>query len=157
VINRYVRNADNELKWKSQVVTDPRVINAYINHRKQIEKPPKEEKPKAEGGEPPQIVELTEEEKKVRIKRRTNAHVIRLQIKQGKRPPLPDDDDISESELPPSPTTKAMSIVVKLPTEDKRKKRSDEVIIPSKSFFTKVKRQDAAKAPSLTCARICRE
>lgn len=36
VINRLVKNGD-QVEWKSEVVSDPRVINAYLRHRKMIE------------------------------------------------------------------------------------------------------------------------
>ena len=95
VINRLMKNGDN-VEWKSEVVSDPRVINAYLKHRKMIEAPPKYI-------ELIRIVEGIEPEADIpaRIKRRTNAHVVRLQAKQGKRPPIPEDEEISESELPP--------------------------------------------------------
>jgi hypothetical protein len=41
VINRLVRNEKGEQEWKSEIVTDGRVINAYLHHRKMIEAPPR--------------------------------------------------------------------------------------------------------------------
>jgi hypothetical protein len=43
---------------------------------------------------------IPETDLKSRRKRRTNAHLVKLHIKQGKRPPLPEDEELSESELP---------------------------------------------------------
>ena len=40
VISRLVKNGDT-VEWKSELVSDPRVINAYLRHRKMIESPPK--------------------------------------------------------------------------------------------------------------------
>jgi transcription initiation factor TFIID subunit 1 len=40
VINRLVHNSSGGLDWKSEVITDGRVINAYLRHRKMIEKLP---------------------------------------------------------------------------------------------------------------------
>jgi transcription initiation factor TFIID subunit 1 len=40
VINRLVKNETGGFDWKSEVITDARVINAYLRHRKMIEKPP---------------------------------------------------------------------------------------------------------------------
>ncbi|KAI8902055.1 hypothetical protein BC833DRAFT_9999 [Globomyces pollinis-pini] len=92
VINRYVRDATSgEMAWKSEIITDARVINAYLRHRKLIEAPA------ADSGDGLTIPEPCG---KPRIKRRTYAHIVRLQIKQGKKPPLPDDEELSESELP---------------------------------------------------------
>ncbi len=59
VINRLVKNENGEPVWKSEVVTDTIVINAYLRHRRQIEKP--------------QVVkedEVIETDLKARIKRR---------------------------------------------------------------------------------------
>jgi transcription initiation factor TFIID subunit 1, fungi type len=40
VINRLIKNETGGLDWKSEVITDGRVINAYLRHRKMIEKEP---------------------------------------------------------------------------------------------------------------------
>jgi hypothetical protein len=48
-----------------------------------------------------------ETDMKARRKRRTNAHIVKLQIKQGKRPPLTTEEDLSESELPDESIPKA--------------------------------------------------
>jgi hypothetical protein len=40
VINRLVRNSDGEHVWKSEVITDPRVLHAYLRHRKLIDSAP---------------------------------------------------------------------------------------------------------------------
>lgn len=40
VINRLVRDETGKADWKSEVITDARVINAYLRHRRMIEKPP---------------------------------------------------------------------------------------------------------------------
>ena len=40
VINRLVKNITGDFDWKSEVITDGRVINAYLRHRKMIEKLP---------------------------------------------------------------------------------------------------------------------
>ena len=89
VINRLIRNASGDPVWKSEVITDPRVLNAYLRHRKMIDAPPT-----ASSAYP------NETDMAVRRKRRTNAHIVKLQIKQGKRPPLNQEEDLSESELP---------------------------------------------------------
>jgi hypothetical protein len=52
---------------------------------------------------------------KARIKRRTNAHIVKLQVKQGKRQPLPEVEDISESELP-NEVQKPLPVVLKIPS-----------------------------------------
>lgn len=53
---------------------------------------------------------------KARRSRRTHAHIVRLQIKQGKKPPLNDDEDISESELPGEIVQKPLPVMIKVPT-----------------------------------------
>ncbi|KAJ3368951.1 hypothetical protein HDU91_000171 [Kappamyces sp. JEL0680] len=96
VINRLIRNSAGEQVWKSEVITDPRVLNAYLRHRKLIDS-----LPTASSAYP------NETDMKARRRRRTNAHIVKLQIKQGKRPPLTTEEDLSESELPDESIPKA--------------------------------------------------
>jgi hypothetical protein len=68
---------------------------------------------------------------KARVRRRTHAHVVRLQIKQGKRQPFKDDEDISESELPLEVDQKPLPVVLKIPNgpekTSSRKKRGQSL------------------------------
>lgn len=89
VINRLMRSTTGDPIWKSEVITDSRVLNAYLRHRKLIDSPPT-----ASSAYP------NETDMKARRRRRTNAHIVKLQIKQGKKPPLNQEEDLSESELP---------------------------------------------------------
>lgn len=89
IINRLIRNPDGSQEWKSEIISDPRVLNAYLRHRKLIDAAPT-----ASSAYP------NETDMKARRIRRTNAHIVKLQIKQGKRPPLNQEEDLSESELP---------------------------------------------------------
>ena len=89
VINRLVKNENGEQVWKSEVITDSRVLNAYLRHRKMIDAAPT-----ALSMYPNEVNNAT------RRKRRTYAHMIKLQIKQGKLPPIKAEEDLSESELP---------------------------------------------------------
>ncbi|KAJ3316030.1 hypothetical protein HDV04_000239 [Boothiomyces sp. JEL0838] len=122
VINRLIKNETGGYDWKSEVITDGRVIIAYLRHRKLIEAPPTY--PTIEG------VPQTDTDEKARRKRRTEAHIVKLQIKQGKRPPI-DDEDLSESELPPEVVQKPLPVVLKIPLlaigeeKDKKKKRQN--------------------------------
>ncbi|KAJ3276830.1 hypothetical protein HDV01_002885 [Terramyces sp. JEL0728] len=117
-----IKNETGGRDWKSEVITDGRVIIAYLRHRKLIEAP--STYPAIEG------IPQADTDEKARIKRRTDAHIVKLQIKQGKRPPI-DDEDLSESELPPEAVQKPLPVVLKIPTlvnsdeKEKKKKRQN--------------------------------
>lgn len=71
---------------------------------------------------------------KARRKRRTNAHLVKLHIKQGKRPPLPEDEELSESELPNEGHVgipqKPLPVVLNL-SSVKRKKAEEKQSFPT--------------------------
>ncbi|KAJ1332117.1 hypothetical protein BSLG_008936 [Batrachochytrium salamandrivorans] len=71
VISRLIRNEEGDLDWKSEVITDGRVINAYLRHRSLIEN-------------------------RRRRRRRTRAHVARLQVKLGKKPTPTDPNEAAQ-------------------------------------------------------------
>nr|KAJ3423026.1 hypothetical protein HK105_004201 [Polyrhizophydium stewartii] len=77
VISRLVRNERGELNWKSEVIRDGRVINAYLRHRNLIENQDVDED---------YYASLSEEERLKFRQRRTRDHVSRLQAKLGKKP-----------------------------------------------------------------------
>ncbi|KAJ8324904.1 hypothetical protein O5D80_006435 [Batrachochytrium dendrobatidis] len=79
VISRMIRNDQGELDWKSEVITDGRVINAYLRHRSIIEKID-------EGDENFDISLLSEEERRELRQRKTREHVAQLQTKLGNKP-----------------------------------------------------------------------
>lgn len=113
IINRLCKV---ENVWKSEVITDSRVLTAYLKHRKMIEAPPT-----ALSARP------NETDFKVRFKRRLNAHIVKLQIKQGKRPPLNEEEDLSESELPDS-SFKPQTITIKLDKDKSYKRDAEEML-----------------------------
>ncbi|KAJ1332261.1 hypothetical protein BSLG_008920 [Batrachochytrium salamandrivorans] len=99
VISRLIRNEEGDLDWKSEVITDGRVINAYLRHRSLIEKTDDEE-----GMVPNSIYhdnsvdysQLSEDEKRNYKQRRTRAHVARLQVKLGKKPTPTDPNEAAQ-------------------------------------------------------------
>ncbi|KAH6562775.1 hypothetical protein BASA60_011008 [Batrachochytrium salamandrivorans] len=88
VISRLIRNEEGDLDWKSEVITDGRVINAYLRHRSLIEKTDDEE-----GVD---YSQLSEDEKRNYKQRRTRAHVARLQVKLGKKPTPTDPNEAAQ-------------------------------------------------------------
>ena len=99
-----------------------------------------------------------EKDLKARIKRRTNAHVVRLKAKQGKLPPIAEDDEISESELPPyfmlisDHGVKPLSLTLKLApleNEGKRKRLPSDPPLPTLKLIARRK-----QSPELDLADI---
>ena len=135
VISRLIKNDQNQLVWKSEVVTNSRVINSYLGHRKMIEK--HEDNELLINADPATL----EEFRRKRIKNRTRHHVTKLQLKLGRKPTF---EDILESSRPrhsevdimaklaPQPASVA---VPKVPeqTEDRKddyKPTSKNIVIP---------------------------
>ncbi|KAJ3344605.1 hypothetical protein HDU83_005014 [Entophlyctis luteolus] len=112
IINRLVRNAAGEPVWKSEVLTDPRVINAYLRQRLIIES-----KINAKKEEPPP--QPAEEEVKDPTKRRRKKPID--QVITEDMPAVPRRPDATPANAPPA-SSQSLKLKLSLSSADSKPK-----------------------------------